>query len=333
VLLSPLLPTSTGRAAITAPLALAVADARRLGDRQPAAAVLGLAAWIGAGPLLFLFLSGSSTCLLAWGLLPDATRQQFDWINWTLAALPLGVVMGVGGLVMLFAVLRPSQTLPAARGHVQVQLSVLGPPSRRELAMLGVLLLTVCGWITAPALHVEIGVIAILGLLGAVISGNLNRQAMRELDWDYLIFYGVVLSLARVSSELGLDRLVGTAIGARLAESSSGALALVLGVAVSSVLVRLVLGVDQAVLLLCLAFVPAAVHLGINPWVAVVTILAATCSWLVPAQTSNYLAAYSASEGRLFSPSQARRAAVGYLVVMAAGLTVSVPYWHFLGLL
>ena len=32
-------------------------------------------------PLMFWFLNGSSLCLLGWGLLPEAQRAQFGWIQ------------------------------------------------------------------------------------------------------------------------------------------------------------------------------------------------------------------------------------------------------------
>src|SRR3990170_2704957 len=98
LLLGPFLPMAMGRVALTAPLALGVSQALRLRDREPAAAVLGLAAWIGAGPLFFTFLNASPACLLAWGLLPAASRQRFDWIHWLLAAAPLALLIIVGSL-------------------------------------------------------------------------------------------------------------------------------------------------------------------------------------------------------------------------------------------
>src|SRR6185295_2133800 len=84
VVLTPLLPSSTARAALTTPLALSVVDAARHEDRGPAAAVLGQAAWIGANPMLFLFLNGSTSCLIAWGLLPHDVQLQFGWFTWFL---------------------------------------------------------------------------------------------------------------------------------------------------------------------------------------------------------------------------------------------------------
>src|SRR5262249_4032632 len=63
IVLGPILPSNNGRAALTAPLALAIVEASRLRDREPGAAVLGLAAWIGSSPLSFMFLNGASLCL------------------------------------------------------------------------------------------------------------------------------------------------------------------------------------------------------------------------------------------------------------------------------
>src|SRR5439155_1609336 len=98
---SPLLPDPRGRAALSGPLALAVAQASRLRHPDPAAAVLGLAAWIGSGPLMFMFLNAAPVCLLAWGLMPEEIRVQFDWLSWLLATLPLALLMAVGSLGLL----------------------------------------------------------------------------------------------------------------------------------------------------------------------------------------------------------------------------------------
>ena len=284
VVLSPLLPQNKGRAALTGPLALA--EASRLRDREPAAAVLGLGAWIGAGPLMFMFLNGTSLCLLAWGLLPEASRLRFDWIHWLGAAAPLGVFISIGALASLFLVLRPGKASAPSRERVDIQLAVLGRPSAREVTMIAVLVLTVAGWIVAPALGVDVGTVAVLGLLGAVVTGNFDRRSFQELDWNYLIFYGVALSIARLVVSLGLDRVVADAVGAALADIGVTPLLFVLGVACLSILVQLVVPKNQGVLLLSLALVPVAPTLGIEPWVVVVTVLATASMWFLPTQTT-----------------------------------------------
>lgn len=340
VILSPLLPHSHGRAALTAPLALAVAQALRLRDREPAAAVLGLAAWIGAGPLLFLFLNGSSLSLLVWGLLPEATRARFDWFTWLGAAAPLGVVTAVGGLATLFVVLRPTQAASTSRQRVNVQLAVLGPLSMQERAMIVVLLLTMLGSIFAPLLRIHLGTVAVLGLLAAAITGNFDRRAFQELDWDFLIFSGVALSVSYLVHALQLDyaaaKVITTelgAISARFGEAAVSPLVFVLGIAVANLLLRLVLEQLEVTFLLVLALVPVAPTLGVDPWVVVVTILATSAMWFHPDETHAYVVAQEASEERLFSDQQARKVAFGYALVTIVGLALSVPYWRLLGLL
>lgn len=333
VILCPLLPMVMGRAALTAPLALAVADALRLRSRDPAAALIGLATWIGCGPLVFMFLNASPLVLLTWGLLPEASRARSDWVHWLLAALPLGLFMAVGGLATLYLILRPGGAASLAPAHLDLQLAVLGRPTRRELAMIAVLLLTVAGWIAAPTLHLEVGTVALLGLIGAVLTGSFDRRSLQELDWDYLIFYGVALTLSQLMAALGLDQLVAGVAGDQIARLGVGALPFVLGVALLTILVRLVLLPEPAVLLVSLTVIPIAPTAGVDPWVAVIAVLSCFLLWYLPSQSPEYLIAYSGSEGRLYSHAQARRVGIAYAAVTLVGLALSIPYWRLLGLL
>jgi len=332
VLLGPFLPVAMGRAALTAPLALGVAQALRLEDREPAAAVLGLASWIGAGPMLFAFLNASPACLLAWGLLPAATRQRFDWVQWLIAAAPLALLIGVGSLIALFLVFRPRTRAVLARDRLALQLAVLGPPSQRELAMAAVLLLTVAGWLAAPRLGLDAGTVAILGVLAAFLTGNLDGRSLRDLDWNYLIFYGVALSLSGLMGALGIERLLSDTARTFLADLGITPATFVLLIAVMSLLAAVAIG-EQTVLLLGLAVVPIASAIGVSPWVAVMAILATVVYWLIPATTPEYLVAHAAAEGRLYSHAQAQRAALAHVAVVLAALALAVPFWRYLGLM
>jgi di/tricarboxylate transporter len=336
ILLSPLLPENRGRVALTTPFALSVAQAQRLRDRDPAAALLGLAAWIGSDPLMFLFLNGSPLCLLAWGLLPIEDRVRFDWVQWLVAALPLGILVSAGSLTLLYLLLRPRVPMTASRERVRVQLAVLGPPTFREYAMIGVLVLTVAGWFFAPALHMEVGTIAVLGLLAAIVTGNFDQRSLRELDWSYLIFYGVALSTAALRGSFGVGGesslgAIGRFSTGLLGEANG--LVFVMVIAGLHVLVRLVIHQNQAILLLGIALIPVAPTVGVDPWIVVITLLATSSFWFLRTQTPSYLVAYTSSEGRLFSHDQARLAGIGYTVVVLLSLALSVPYWHWLGLL
>ena len=108
---------------------------------------------------------------------------------------------------------------------------------------------------------------------------------------------------------------------------------MILSIACLNLLVRFFLSQSTAILVLGLALVPAAPVLGIHPWVIIITLLATSGSWFLPSQTTSYLAAYSATDGRLFSHGQARTFAFVYTGMTIVGLLLVLPYWSWLGLL
>jgi di/tricarboxylate transporter len=339
VLLSPLLPDPRGRAALTGPLALAVAQACRLRDREPGAAMLGLAAWVGSGPLMFLFLNASAVCLLGWGLLPDYSRVRVDWVSWLLAAFPLGIFVGLGTIAALLLVFRPTIESAPSRERLNLQLAVLGPLSPREAAMLIVLLLMVGGWVVAAAAGVHVGVVAVLGLFAAVAAGCFDQRSFREMDWNYLIYYGGALSIASLSNSLGVSRMAAESLGGRFDLLGGGSLLpaspviFVLLAAIVSLAVRTFLEPTQAMLLLGLTFIPAASVVGVDPWVVVMALLATNSPWFLEKQTPGYRVAYAATDGRLYSHRQARNFAFAYAGVTLVGLVLAMPFWHLFGLL
>jgi len=160
-----------------------------------------------------------------------------------------------------------------------------------------------------------------------------SASDLARLDWGYLIFYGVALSLSGLVEGLRLNEIVAVPVGAHLIEVGISGPVFVLFVGLLTVLVRSVLQADQAVILLGLALIPIAEAVGVHQWVVVIAILTFALSWHVAAQTPEYLVAHVASDGRLYSHAQARRAAFAYLVVAFIALTLCLPYWRLLGLL
>ena len=331
IVLTPLLPLAMARAAVSAPLALGVAEALKLRDRGPASAVLGLSAWIGSGPFIFLFLNGSPVCLLAWSLMPIPAQVEFTWTRWFLAAAPLAVIIAAGSFVALRLLFRGERVAPVSRDPLRLQRAILGRPSGRELALIGIVLLTLTGWILIPRSVFHPGLIALVAFIAAMVL--YGRSNLASLDWDYLVFYGVALTIANLTVGLNLDRIVGEGAAPILAQLGIGGPAFVLLAGVLTIVVRSLLAADQAILLLSLALIPVAPAVGLHPWLAVIPILALGLSWHIPAQSPEYLVAYGASQGRLFSHAQGQRMAFAYDAIALAGLALCLPYWHLLGLL
>ncbi len=331
IVLTPLLPLAMARAAISGPLAESAADALHLKERSPASARLGLSAWVGSGPFIFLFLNGSPVCLLAWSLMPLPAQLQFTWIQWFLAAAPLGAIVAVGSYLAL-RFLNPAGPLPAAtRAPLRLQRAILGPMTRREMAILAIIVSMLAGWVIGPRFLIAPGLVALVAFVAVMVVAGASDLA--KLDWDYLVFYGVALTAADLAQGLRLDRIAGDSTAAFLAQIGIGGAGFVLLAGVLTIAVRTVLAADQAILLLCLGLIPVATPIGIHPWLVVIAILALGLSWHVPAQSPEYLVAYGATHGRLYTHAQGRRMAIAYALIALAGLALSLPYWHLLGLI
>jgi len=332
VVLAPLMPSSTARARLTAPAALTAAQTQHFVECGPESAFLGMATFIGSAPLLFLFLNGSTSCLLGLGLMPEESRARFDLLNWFLAAAPLAAVVAAGSLLVIWVVLRPAAVQAASPAQLDLQLSLLGKPSGREVAMGLILVATIFGWNVGPALGISSAIVGLASVLLAALAGCFNRQALQTLNWDFLLSYGVILTLPRVAQALGVNDAIAGALQALIGEGGLSPLVFVLSLAVLNTLVRFVLADDLSLLLLGLALVPTAPVIGVHPWIIIITLLTSFSPWFFPSQSVAYAVAYEAGEGRLFSHQQARRVCLGYTAVTLVGLAISVPYWHLLGL-
>lgn len=332
IVLTPLLPSAMARGAITAPLAAGVADAMKLPERSSASATIGLSAWIGSGPFMFLFLNGSPVCLMAWSFMPLKDQLQFTWLQWLISAAPLGAIIAIGSFVAMRALLPGGPVAAPARAPLRLQRAILGPISRRELAILAIVSLMLVGWVVAPRFLWQAGLIALIAFIAVMIATGVSD--VRNLDWDYLLFFGVALTVGNLAEPgLGFGKILGDFTAALLGQLGLGGGAFVLLVGVLTILVKSLLAADQAILFLALPLVPVASHIGISPWLAAIAILALGLSWHVPAQSPEYLVAYGATQGRLYSHAQARKLAFAYQAIALAGLAICLPYWHLLGLL
>ena len=94
LVMTPLLPLTVARCALTAPLARQVAEVLGYPARSRAAVGLGLAAFAGSGLLSRVFLSGATLNLIAWSLLPPAARP--GWWTWAIASAPMLLVLMPG---------------------------------------------------------------------------------------------------------------------------------------------------------------------------------------------------------------------------------------------
>ena len=334
VAFTPVMPNATARAALAAPLALEISDALGYARRSRGSAAIAMAVLLGFGQLAALFLTGSAPGLLIFGLLPPDSRARFGFVNWFLAALPLHLVILVLTSLAVLLLLRPEAPVKGLREKVQVQRRILGPLSRGEGIAAAVFVLLVLAFVLAPSVGVDPAWPAVLAMAVLVATNVLDQQGFKSgINWSFLIFFGVILSMVEVFATLKIDTWLGTAAIRLLAPLAASPVLFVVAVALAGYLLNFIVRWQALSPLMALVLIPVVAPLGIEPWVVGMIALVATNMWFLPYQSTTYQALYYGADEQAFSHAQVRPIALIYGLACLVGLVASVPVWRAMGLL
>jgi len=329
-----LIPQQSARTAIISQMLVNLSES--LGYKNPSKASTGLfvASFLGLGQLGFLFLTGSTTSLIAWGLLPADVREQFTWGYWFLAALPLTLVVVVIVLASTMLLYRPESKAQVSYKMVQNQLDVLGSLSRNEWITLGVLCFTVGGWLTISYHGIDGAWISLISLCVLINTGVLGWGMLKKgIDWELLIYMGVTLSIPILLTQAKIDEwLVGLASPVILPFLDYPALAFIT-IALIAYAVKLVFTSFLTVVTLTVALLPLSVDMGISPWIMAMIILVGSEVWFFTFQVDWHTLAYSTTEGKGFTYPIMYRINPIYAFAYIAALIAAIPYWRYLGLM
>lgn len=333
LLFTPLLPSANSRSAIASPLARELSEAMRFPALGKGSAGLAMSSFLGFGQMYFVFLNGTNICLLAWSLLPPAVRQQVTWGTWLWWALPLGLLTFIGSYLAIVLMYKPEPTTGVSRKTISAQLRILGPLAGSERTTATVLGLVLLGFITQGWHGVDPAWVSLGGFLLLVTLGVVDKNAMKTIDWGFLLLVGGLVSLSDVTKATGLTVRLTEWIGPILEPLGASPYLFIGAVALLMLLARLAVPIQQAVLVMVMSLLPVANQMGFHPFVITVVVLAMSNSWILPQQNSMYLTVYSGTDERSFTHKQVRplalvQSAVGILAVLA-----SVPFWQALGLI
>jgi di/tricarboxylate transporter len=337
VALGPAVPNATGRVAFLAPaLGELIESLGYLPGSRPAAG-LALAALVGFGQMGAVFLTSSTTAVLAHAVLPADVRASAGWVGWAVCAAPANALLLAGMLAALVWLYRPlageRRANGARPGVLAMQRALLGRPSRAERVCLATAAGLLLGFATQPLHGIDPAWLAVLalGMLGA--GGLVTGDTLRTVNWSFALFFGMLASLTDVLAATGVDRWLAGLVGDVTGGLAAAPVALVAGLAVLGLLASLVLRWQAAAPILTIAAAPVAAAAGLSPLVVAVIATIACNGFLVPYQSTTYLALYHGTGGRLFDHRLARPAALAYGVASLLALCASVPVWRWMGLL
>lgn len=327
-----LIPQQTARTAITSQMLVNLSES--LGYKTPSKASTGLfaASFLGLGQLGFLFLTGSTTSLIAWGLMPQDVREQFTWGYWCLAALPPTLLVVVVVLVGIMFLYRPEAQAQVSYKMVETQLDVLGPLSRDEWITLGSLCFTMVGWLTTSYHHIDAAWISLISLCVMINTGVLPWSLLSK-GFDLLIYMGITLSLPTLLTAARIDRWLVDVLSPVILPFMDNPAMFFIMIALLTYALKLMFTSFLAVVTLSVALIPVSIDVGMSPWIIAMIILIASEVWFLPFQIDWHTLAYTTSERKGFSYPLMCRINPLYALAYLVALVAAIPYWRYLGLM
>ena len=178
---------------------------------------------------------GSPPNLIGRGLIEEATDERISFLEWTLAALPICLLMFLALATILLLLNRPEiKRLEGVEDYVAAERSKLGPMSRKEKNTLIAFSVAVTLWI-APGfvaifagddskLYAEVsdrldeGIVAVLAAsLLFLLPVNwpkreftLTWNEAKDIDWGTILLFGSGIIFGSLLQDTGLAKTIGT---------------------------------------------------------------------------------------------------------------------------
>jgi CRP-like cAMP-binding protein/di/tricarboxylate transporter len=326
--------SGNARVALAAPAVRDLAEAMGLARHSRGAAFLGLVTFQAFATMGSLFVTGSSTCLLLYGMLPEPFRGQVTWTGWFGASLIPHLLLFLLFVPTLLLMYRPPIHNPIDRTRIGIQLALLGKLTRHEVMSIAALLMLGIGFSTRPYHGVADVWTAFAACLMLFIARTLDDKSFQSgINWGMMIYYGVLMSLGTVLASVKVDTWLTDMVDGVLETTLANPYGFVFTVATLAAALRFVVPWTTLCSLLALATMPLAISVGYHPLVPVLVLLIASDHTFFPFINESYFTMYHASEGYMFGHKQVRYALWAESAIRIVVLTASVPLWRMIGLM
>jgi DASS family divalent anion:Na+ symporter len=284
--ITPLVPEVKARILLVVPLAKALSERIGFSPRSDGAAGMSLSTYSGSSQMTFMFLTGSTYCLIGWSVLPEAAKAEFDWSNWVLAALPAGIVFFIALIISILAFFPIGEADKAnfVSQTESIKSQAEKQPLRRDEWLTVVILsMALLGWVSKPLHGIHEPWIAFGALLAFAAAGILDRKTLKNnVDWPLILFFGVVYSMGGICTYLHVDQWLANVLAPVFSVISLHPLSFLITSLIVVYFIRFFLVKAPAVILAMLLFLPASSDAGIHPGILLITILLGVETWILP---------------------------------------------------
>ncbi len=340
LLVTPIFPSANGRVTLATPILADMVESLGYEKRGKASTSLSVATFAGFTLFSGVFLSSKSINFVIYGLLSPQVQEEFTWIQWTIAAAVVGLVLLIAYFILSQIMFRNKGKPQLSKEQVKVQLKVLGSMNSHEWAALGSIVLFLVGIVTSSIHKIQLPWIG-LSVLYVVLSLEFlgKKEFQKNIDWTFLIYLATLIGLVSTMREIGLDKEIVklfqvSPLNLMGEKMTTNFPVFVLLLSASIFIVRLVIPNNAAAVIFASIFIPLADSNGINPWVVGFIILVISDGWMMGYQSTYYLLFRNlTARNNFYSPP--RFLLFFFLINFArvGAVLISIPFWKELGIL
>ncbi|MDD3847562.1 MAG: anion permease [Syntrophorhabdaceae bacterium] len=330
IVLSALTPSITVRLSVVMPIAMNVVEACRLGDRSRGCALICLVAWGTAVLPGTGWLTGSLWGPFMMGFLPLEMKPLASFDAWfQIMAVPwfIATILFVG---LVYVLLKPRAPLAVSRESFKEEYRALGKISRQEIITGIILTCALVLFATERHHHIPTAACAMMAVLALVLfqviaPGDIGKG----VNWDIIIFFGVVVSLSGIFMKAGISGWIRPFIEPGILSWAHRPLLFLIVITLGFWLIRFV---DvpwgfSTIALTSPLFIPLFEDFGLHPVLVSVAVIAGGNSFFL-AYTQPFIMVSDAITGQ--RGWSARHVALGgglYAVSIIAAMLISSVYW------
>jgi len=341
-IISPIIPSSTAKGIIMAPIARNTSDALGFKPHSKGAQGIFIIMFTAYVSFALTFLSGSAVNISIVGALPEAFRVT--WTEWFITLLPWGVLSTALMVLVVFKFYGlkkkdlknlkvDEQSGKLSKQQVSDELKKMGPMSIKEKITLVVMLAALACWIFEAQIGVSATVIALFAFIILFATGVAAPDKIKNVGWEALFFVGAFLCLPVVFSQVGLNAFISEMLGERVAPIMGNIYILVPFIIILTTLIRMVfVSLSGTAILVTTIFLPFTEMFGIHPFIIAVVSYTSTNTWNVSYQNTVTVASLAANGPEWLTNRDILTGSFWYMITNFAALMLCIPYWRMLGM-
>ena len=332
-IISPIVPSTTAKGVIMAPLAKNTSDALGLQPHSKGAVGMYLAFFTGYVSIAYATLSGSSVNMSVLGALPD--DQKVTWMGWFTTLLPWTIISTVLMFLVIMKFFAPAKGEggSVSKDDIQKQLDALGPWSRDEKITLSVLLSALALWILETTTGISATIVALLAFIILFALDVVPASKLKNIAWEPLFFVGAFLCLPTVFKEVGLNDYIVLTLGDKVAPIMSNMFLLIPFICILTYLIRLVfISLSGTAVLVTTVFLPFCAQYNIHPFIIASICYMSTNTWNVSYQNTVTIASLAANGPGWLTQKDIFKGSIWYMITNFAALMLCVPFWKMMGM-